>query len=440
MTRFVHAAFAASLMVATSATAVLAMGGSGPTPHTDTSHHPTAPAAGSTVGHLTKDVGEALTAAKKAADAGDMAGALAQIKVAQATTDRTPHDDFVIAQFLSAVAANLHDYPTAMGAYDTMMASPEFAAQPDPDKKLAYHDGMIVANATKQWQKVVTFGQALDAMQGNDDATYAAMAVAYYYLKDMGNAKTYANKSIDMAKAAGKQPDQAALQIQIGAQAGSGNEAEALANMENLAINYNQPDIWDKLTEIALNTKNLKEIDALYIYRLRFTIGVMAQADDFNIMTALAEQLGYPTEESKVFEQGMNSGKLSAGQVGAKGAKARKGAADDERLLPAIAAAAEKSKSGEQDVKLAEDYWGYGRYADVEAAARAGIAKGYPKDPSEGQMLLGMALVEEGKYDDAIAALASVTGSEGRVKSAHLWSVYAQAKKKQGGGAAPAAH
>jgi hypothetical protein len=433
MKRLVRAALAASVFAAASTTVAFAMGGSGPTPHSDTSQHPSAPA-----GKITKDVAIALGAAQKAAQAGDMAGALVQIKAAQATTDRTPHDDFVIAQFLSAVAANLRDYPTAAAAYDVMLASPDFNDLSDADKKLAYHDGLVVSENVQQWQKVVMFGQKLDAMQGNDDITYTAMAIAYYNTKDTANASLYAQKAIDMAKAQGKQPQEQALQIQMNGQAQSKDTAAASATLETLAISYNQPEVWSHLTDIALTTRNLKDVDALFIFRARYMTGAMAQGDNFTDMATIANSLGYATEAQKVLEQGINSGKITPGQAAAQMAKARKGAAEDERALASIAAAAERAKTGEQDAKLAEDYWGYGRYADVEAAARRAVAKGGMKDASEGQMMLGIALVAEGKYDDAIQALGQVSGPEGRTKSAHLWSVYAQAKKKQGGGAAPA--
>ena len=63
MKRLAHAAIAASVLAVASTTAVFAMG---PTPHTDTSHHPTSPQP-----KLTKDVGAALALAKKSADALD---------------------------------------------------------------------------------------------------------------------------------------------------------------------------------------------------------------------------------------------------------------------------------------------------------------------------------------------------------------------------------
>ena len=284
----------------------------------------------------------------------------------------------------------------------------------------------------------MTDGQQLETLKGNDDQTYATMAVAYLNLNDLANAQNYAQKSIDLAKTNGKQPDPTTFQIIMNGQAKSNNQSGALETLEAMAVNYNQPDNWRKLTEIALGTRGLKDLDQFYIFRLRYMTGAMSRDDDFTALAGIANQLGYPTEALKVLEQGINSGKLSSGQAGGELSKARTGAAGDERALPGLASAAQQAKSGEPAVKQAEDYWGYDRYADAETFARAAIAKGGMKDPSEGQMILGLALVAQNKDDDAIAAFGQVSGSEGRNKAAHLWSLYAQAKKKQSGSSAPA--
>jgi hypothetical protein len=129
-----------------------------------------------------------------------------------------------------------------------------------------------------------------------------------------------------------------------------------------------------------------------------------------------------------------------AGNVSGKASetlrKSRSDAASDERQLPSIAASAAKSKKGQEDVKLAEDYWGYGRFADAEAAARSAISKGGMKDPAEGTLILGMALAAQGKYDAAIQTFGEVNGNDAARKTAHLWTLSAQMKK---GPAAPAA-
>ncbi|HTQ13527.1 MAG TPA: hypothetical protein VMH86_06600 [Rhizomicrobium sp.] len=422
MKRYVLAALAASLVAAVS-TSALAMG---PTPHSTESR-----SGNTSGGKLSHDVSAAIQAAQKAAQAGDMQGALAQIKAAQAVSDRTPYDDFVINQFLSVVSANLRDWQTSMTSYDAMFASPYFDNLTPDEQKSAYYNAVIVADNLQQWQKAITYGQKLETFNGNDESTYTVIAISYYSLNDKANATAYAQKAVDYAKAHNKTPPEQALQLVANSESSS-NPAAALATIEQLAVDHNDPDVWHRLTQHALGQGSVKEIDALYLYRLQYMAGAMQSGDDFTIMAQLATQLGYPTEAVKAYEQGMASGKLSAGQAGAGLSKARKDAASDERNLPAIAAAADRSKTGEQEVKLAEDYWGYGRYADAETAARAAIAKGGMKDPSEGLMVLGEAQVAQGKFDDAIATFAQVTGSASRAGAAHLWGLYAQARKKQG--------
>ncbi len=87
-------------------------------------------------------------------------------------------------------------------------------------------------------------------------------------------------------------------------------------------------------------------------------------------------------------------------------------------------------------MQLAEDYYGYGRYSDAEAAARRAIAKGGMKDPPEAHMVLGMALVGLGRHGDAVQAFQHASGTPAATKIAHLWQVYAQSKSQPASAAA----
>ncbi len=428
-TNYICAAFAAALLCSTAATAQMG-GGMAPTPPA------AAKPSSSGTAKVGKAVGVPLLAAQKQITAGDYAGALIFVQQAQAIPDQTPYETYVINKFLSIIDINLKDMAGASVAAEAAADSP---AVPDEDKKDVLHNGMILALQAKQYQKVVVYAQQMEALNLLDSDLSAMTAEAYYYLKDTPHAQQYAQKSIDMAKAAGKQPNQGALEIMMTSQAQGKDQGAAIQTLEQLAVNYNNPGDWSQLVDLALNTKGIKDTDALFLFRLRYLAGAMKNPDDYTLTGSLAQQAGYPTEAHNVLQQGISSGKISSGQAGATFAKSRADAATDERMLPSIASAAEKSKSGEQDVKLAEDYWGYGRYADVEAAAQRAASKGGMKDPSEATMLIGMAQTAEGKYDEAQATLAKVSGSEARTKAAHLWSLYARAKQNQVNGVKPPA-
>ncbi len=381
-------------------------------------------------------IGKALQEAQNDLKNNDVAGAAAAVKTAQAVPNPTPIEIYFINKFVAAVAISQKDYPSATAAYEANAASPVL---PDTDKKEVFHNALLLASMTKDWQKSIEYGKQLEAANGLDAQTYGVIALAYYNLKDMTTAKAYAQKSIDASKAAGKQPEQTSLEIVLGAQATTHDQSGAVATLEQIVVQYNKPDDWRQLTNVGLGTKGIKYIDALYIYRLKDMTGGM-EPDDYITPGEIAgqPQIGYAVEAVKFYEEGINAGKLKPGDASGL-AKARKDAAQDRSSLAMYAASAAKSKTGEQDLKMAEDYWGYGRYADAEASARSAIAKGGLKDPGEGQMILGTSLVAQGKNDEAIQTLGQVTGNEGRAKAAHLWSLYAQAKKNQAGGTTAAA-
>lgn len=418
MKTFVRAAFAASLL-GIAAGAAVAISSSAAFAEDKA---PAAPA-------VSRAVGVPLYEAQKLSQAGDFVGALAKVKEAQAVDKRTPYDDYAINKFLGYIAINLNDNVTALAAYNAMISSPMFD---DADKPAAYLNAFVLSSMTKNYDDTIKFGKLLEGLKPLDYKADAMMAQAYYIKNDGPNASIYAQKSSDAAKAAGMPADPFVLQLLMGAQAKSHDEAGAVATLEQLAVVENTASDWSQLVGVALGTKNIRDIDALYLYRLNFMVGGMKTSDDYTIFAHIAMQLGYPGEAKEVLEQGVNAGKIGGGSSEAGGllAQAKSGANADENALGGIAAAAAKAKSGEQDVKLAEDYWGYGRFSDAEAAARSAIAKGAMKDDGEGYFILGIALVAQNKNIEAEDALAKVGGAPPRAKAAHLWGLYAKAKAK----------
>ncbi len=408
MKNFTRAAFAASLIFASAGVVTL-----------------TSPA--SAADKVSTSVGKPLAAAQKLMTSGDFSGALAKVQEAQTVADRTPFDDYKINQFLAFVYLKQNDYNSATTAYEAMADSP---AMPEEDKKDTFHNACLLSSQIKHYQKAIVYCGQFAALGPLDDQTAATFAEDYYFTNDMPHAQQYAQQAIDFAKSAGKQPNEAALQIVMSTQAKQNNQAGAEQALEQLALTYNGTDNWNQLIDVTLGTKGIKDQDALYLYRLREVAGAMSHPDDYTVLGSVANQLGYPTEAVAVLEQGISSGKITSAQAAGTLPKARRDAAADERALPSIAASAERSKTGEQDVKLGEDYWGYGRFADAEAAAQRAISKGGLKDPGEGPLLMGAAQVAQKKYADAGASRRQRGANENRT------SVVALCASEQQDGAA----
>jgi predicted Zn-dependent protease len=376
---------------------------------------------------LGREVGPPIVAAQKALQAGDYATALAKVKEAQAVADKTPYEDYIVNTFLAQVYIQQKDYADATGPLEAAADSP---AIPDDQKQSTYFNAFQLAFQAKHYAKAIGYGQQLQALKPLDPLASAMMAQAYYETKDTANAQKFAKMSVDASKAAGQTPNEFASAMLLQGQATSHDDAGVKAGLEDMALNYNKPNTWSELVDMTLNGKNVKDIDVVYLLRLKMLMPEAMRETDYQALASGADQFGYSTEAYDVLQKGIARGKITTAQAGPELAHARSGAAADQKSLGSIAASAEKAKTGKEDFQLAEDYWGYGRFADAETAVRRAISKGGLKDPSQGPMLLGMTLVAQGKYDEGIQTLSQVSGSPTRNSTAHLWSLYAQAQKK----------
>lgn len=371
--------------------------------------------------NVTPAVGKALNDAIAAIQQKDYKTALTHVQEAQAVPNRTPYDDYRINQILTNVAFSMQNLPMADQAAEAAADSP---ALPAEDKAGILKNALLLSAEEKHWSKAVSYGQQLDAMNALDDTTAADYAVALYNTNDQAKALQYAQKSLDMSKTAGKQPDPAAQQIVMNSQAKSNPQAAA-EMLENIVAQTNAPSDWSRLIDYYFGAAGMNDVYAMDLYRLKLVTHSL-HGDDASLAGRLANQLGYFGDAEKIMEAG--------GVGGSALSSARAGAARDQASMSSQIAEARRS-SGEVAVKVAEGLYGYGRYAEAEEIARYAMGKGGLKNPAEAPLLVGMSQVGQGKNADAVQTFNSVTGNAASTKTAHLWSIYAQ---HQAGGAAPA--
>jgi len=365
-------------------------------------------------------VGKLLQPAQKLLEAKDYKGALDLIKQAQALPDQTDYDKYTINNFLANASIATADYATADTAYEAMAESP---ALPDADKSSTLHNATLLATQAKHYDKATKYGAAYIALGGPPDATIlGTLAQAYYFSNDFANAEAMAQKALD-ATPAGQAPNRMALDIKLSAQIKAKKEADALATLETTVTYYDDADDWGQIIDNSMGVHGIKDMEALHIYRLRLVAHASGQPADYTLPANLALSPGVSLPAEAV-------GYLEAGHVGgADLGKAQAAAARDRAVLPQFEVLAKKS-GGDVMLKLAETYYGYGRYADAVTAAQAAIAKGGPKmDPNEANMLIGESLLQQGRTADAVAAFNALKNpSPGYAKGQHVWLLFANRK------------
>lgn len=105
--------------------------------------------------------------------------------------------------------------------------------------------------------------------------------------------------------------------------------------------------------------------------------------------------------------------------------EAKAAVATDKKLLRAEAAAAEKNPKGEVGVKVGLGFYSTGDFEQAAAATQKGIAKGGVARLDDANLLLGAALVELGRSDEARAAfdaaIAAAPAGNLTARIAKLW-------------------
>ncbi|HEY2071247.1 MAG TPA: hypothetical protein VGG48_16945 [Rhizomicrobium sp.] len=337
-------------------------------------------------------VGNPLKAAIAAANAGHGAEALAKVHEAESAGSLTPAEQQAISQTKEYVSAK-----TGQGGGATACRT-KFANDYSAGR---YRDAIADADCLRKG----------GGLSGNDQLV---VAQAYYL---MGDYAATIRETRDMSSSQAQE-----LRLSAAFKSGDGDTYRTVLQQ---LIRGGNTKYWNNVLTSAENAHGLKDHQTLDLLRLRFLTGNMRNKDDYTTAAELALQAGSPQEAANIVQKGLDTKTLSDDRAVRLLGLAKAQAAKDSAAFPAMQKAADASKSGDADVKLGEEYWGFARYADAVTAVQNGIAKG-TADPANAQIRLGLALSGAGKKDAAISAFNKVpkTDANGTL-IAGLWSLYA---------------
>ena len=243
------------------------------------------------------------------------------------------------------------------------------------------------------------------------------VAQAYYLSGDYRGAIRYLNSMGD---------SDSVLSLKMAAAAKIGDTDAQRQAAESLVLR-GQSKFWPYLLSAADNTRGLNDAETFGVYRIRFLTGQMRNASDYSNATQLAILLDLPQEGLAIEQKGFDAKVLSGQREQRLLSQAQAQAAAQAATLPKMPKQANAAATGDPLIKLAEIYWGMGRYQDAADAAEAALKKGV-KDENHAQTVLGMAYTSLKKSSQAARTFAKVKDDPKAQVVARLWSVYARSR------------
>jgi len=366
---------------------------------------------------ITSGVLKQLSIAQKANNDKKYPDALAALDEARKVPDRTPYDNLMIARFSMSVHVGMNDLDAADVDAEAA-ADTDPSVIPDADKSAIYRAALQLALRAKHNDKAVKYAKLYEASTPPPPASdQALIAQALYLGGDFAGAAALAQKNIDAATAAGKKPERNDLDVVLAAQVKQKDEAGAEKTLESLVSNYGQPEDWDQIMGVALTTKGMRDIDYVYMGRLMMLRGGKISPSDASLIGSTASK------------QGLYGDAVQAEKLGGSGFPPPDAKADADKKTFAQQIAAGAKQNGQYNLKTGEAAYGYGMFSDAENLARAAKTKGGLQDPTEADMLIGMAQTAQGKYADAVATFGGINQpNPASARVVRLWGYFAKAK------------
>jgi len=339
-----------------------------------------------------------------------------KLQAQQATGDKAG-----MMQTLEAFLAAGYATPDQIGPFNQQLAA-WYNGQKDMDKALLHYRAFIDATPDPTPDELATMG-SLYLQEGQTQ-----------------EGVSWLNKSIAASNAAGQVADEVLYQRLDGAYVSLNDPVGRLQNLEELIKRYPKSEYYSRLIAIYSKSTNDDRNLMLNTYRLAMADAGLAMVGEYLGYADTALVLGSPGEALRAMEKGMADGTVPSAASNQEILQEAKGAvARDRRDLPNDSQTAAKDPQGEFDVKVGLGFYSLGEWDKSVEAVKRGLGKGGVKRIDDANLLLGAALVELGRYDDAKQAFATAAGAAGSNefmrRLAGLWTAYADRKAGGTGGA-----
>jgi hypothetical protein len=378
---------------------------------------------------VSKGAAKVLKAANDAVQAKKWDEAIARLQEAQALPNRTPYDNYVIAQLQAFAYARKGNYAEAGKAMEAQLES---GMVPAAEQTNLVKGLSTVYYQLKNYPKSSEYGLRAIKAGGGDAETYTLVAQSYYLQGKYQDTVKFLNDYISDQEKRGQSPKEQTLQLVSESYIKLNDNNGSTATLEKLVSYYPKPNYWNNLLYVLMRTEGNSDRVTLNIYRLMLDTNTLKQASDFTEMAQLALEQGTPCEAQRVIEKGVAENAFAEQRDKERNQRlldtSKKACATDQAGIAKFETEAKAAAGGEADVRLGQAYLSFDQYDKAVEAIQRGIGKGSLKSPEEAQILLGMAQLKRKNADEAGKAFKAVKGGDAKLtRLANLWALHAKA-------------
>ena len=350
--------------------------------------------------------------------------ALAKVREADAITEKTAYEIYLLDQVRGQAAATAGESGVAARAFEAAAAS---SAAPEKERL------QFLGAAAGQYYLIKEYGKSADlaARYFKDGGSEKALRTLYTQALYLGNNFAAAVKElqadVQADEQAGRTPPEDRLQMLANACLKQQNNAGYANAMEKLVANYPKRDYWLAVIHGTSSQSGFPDRLSLDVSRLKMATGTMRSAAEYVEAAQLSLQSGFPAEAKKIIEAGYVAGLLGTGPEADRHKRlkdmAAKNLAEDEKTLGQEDAQATAAKDGTALFNAGFNYVLHGKAEKGLGMMESGLGKGGMKRPEDARLHLAYAYHLAGQAQKAIQALKKMPAGDGAAALGRLWAI-----------------
>jgi len=367
---------------------------------------------------VSKEFYDRIQKAQELIDADDQRGALKMLAALKNRKGITEYEKQQVLNYIGFVNYNLDDVDAAMAAYREMIAIPSIEEQ---IKKQTIYTMAQLSTMQEKYNDALDLLDEYFVLETNPAPdSYILYAQNLYQVNryaDMVKPIENAISTAERRKTAVKEDWYVLLNFAYFQQE---DYAKVRDIQKILLVNWPKKRYWFSLagayTELGEDDNLMGAYDAAH------TQGLLEKESEFVTMAQLYMQHEVPYKAAILLESEMESGRVSKVAKNYRVlSQAWTLAAEDEKSIPALQAAARLSDEGELNLRLGNAHLNLGQYGECVSAIRDGIRKGGIKSPDNAQISLGMCLYNQKEYNDSIKAFREAGKTQRSARISRQW-------------------
>ena len=367
---------------------------------------------------VSKEVYERIQKAQELVDAEDYNAALKTLNNLYNPDKLTEYEQANVLNYLGFVYYNMEKMPEAIGIYKKLLAIPSL--EPQMAKQTTFTLAQLLTVEERYREALTTMDHWFVLETNPAPQPFILKAQIHYHLNEYKAMVAPIENAMQVARSRNLPVKEDWWGLLNFAYFQQENYIKVRDIQKILLETWPKKRYWLSLagafTELGQDEK------LIYAYDAAFTQNMLEKGTEFVTMAQLYLQAEVPYKAAKLLQEKIDAGVVVKNEKNYRLlSQSWMLAMEDTKAIPALKKAADLSKDGEVDARLANTYLNIGKYGECVKSASTAIRKGSLKSPDNIQISLGMCLYNLHRYSESKKAFREAAKTPRSKRTSGQW-------------------